>query len=175
MYLRHIISIINKATMFYKSKLLICFHSVAFFAIRIISAMYTYQTNLIDLSIHSDIGKRFYTTLLFMILIMFINMWELLQYWVNSREKEFYIYRMIGANKKQIMKKFLFDYIGIIIISVILGMILSFIFSLLPLRYSKAIRNSFKPVLGIYIISYLIPMLMGSAMVWRQQNVRNFE
>lgn len=27
--------------MFYKSKLLICFHAVAFFSIRVISAMYT--------------------------------------------------------------------------------------------------------------------------------------
>lgn len=161
--------------MFCKSKLLICFHAVAFFSIRVISAMYTNHIDARSLNVDSDIGKRFYMTLLLMILIMIVNIWELLKYWIDSRKKEFYIRRIVGADKKQIMILFLLDYIGIMIISVILGIVLSFIFYLLPLSYSEAIWNVHKGTLWISMLSCLIPMLMGSVIVWRQQSVRNFE
>ena len=117
--------------MFCRSKLLICFHAVAFFSIRVISAMYTN---------HIDARS--------------IN---------------------VGADKKQIMILFLLDYIGIMIISAILGIVLSFLFCLLPLSYSEGIWNVHKGTLGISVLSCLIPMLMGSVIVWRQQSVRNFE
>lgn len=62
--------------MFYKSKLLICFHAVAFFSIRVISAMYTNHIDARSINVNSDIGKKFYMTLLFMILIMIVNIWD---------------------------------------------------------------------------------------------------
>ena len=82
---------------------------------------------------------------------------------------------LVGADKKQIMILFLLDYIGIMIISAILGIVLSFLFCLLPLSYSEGIWNVHKGTLGISVLSCLIPMLMGSVIVWRQQSVRNFE
>ena len=106
--------------MFCRSKLLICFHAVAFFSIRVISAMYTNHIDARSINVNSDIGKKFYMTLLFMILIMIVNIWELLKNWIDSRKKEFYIRRIVGADKKQIMILFLLDYIGIMIISAIL-------------------------------------------------------
>lgn len=45
--------------MFYKSKLLICFHAVAFFSIRVISAMYTNHIDARSINVNSDIGKKF--------------------------------------------------------------------------------------------------------------------
>ena len=156
--------------MFYKSKLLICFHAVAFFSIRVISAMYTNHIDARSINVNSDIGKKFYMTL-----IMIVNIWELLKNWIDSRKKEFYIRRIVGADKKQIMILFLLDYIGIMIISAILGIVLSFLFCLLPLSYSEGIWNVHKGTLGISVLSCLIPMLMGSVIVWRQQSVRNFE
>lgn len=161
--------------MFYKSKLLICFHGVAFFSIRVISAMYTYHTDTISLDMNSDIGKRFYITLLLVILIMIVNIWELLKYWIDSRKKEFYIRRIVGASKKRVVIDFLLDYVWIMIISAVLGVVLSFAFYLLPLPYSKTIWEWNKSTLEVSILSCLIPMLMGSIIVWRQQNVRNFE
>ena len=77
--------------MFCRSKLLICFHAVAFFSIRVISAMYTNHIDARSINVNSDIGKKFYMTLLFMILIMIVNIWELLKNWIDSRKKEFYI------------------------------------------------------------------------------------
>ena len=109
--------------MFCRSKLLICFHAVAFFSIRVISAMYTNHIDARSINVNSDIGKKFYMTLLFMILIMIVNIWELLKNWIDSRKKEFYIRRIVGADKKQIMILFLLDYIGIMIISAILGIV----------------------------------------------------
>ena len=95
--------------MFCRSKLLICFHAVAFFSIRVISAMYTNHIDARSINVNSDIGKKFYMTLLFMILIMIVNIWELLKNWIDSRKKEFYIRRIVGADKKQIMILFLLD------------------------------------------------------------------
>ena len=86
--------------MFCRSKLLICFHAVAFFSIRVISAMYTNHIDARSINVNSDIGKKFYMTLLFMILIMIVNIWELLKNWIDSRKKEFYIRRIVGADKK---------------------------------------------------------------------------
>lgn len=123
--------------MFCRSKLLICFHAVAFFSIRVISAMYTNHIDARSINVNSDIGKKFYMTLLFMILIMIVNIWELLKNWIDSRKKEFYIRRIVGADKKQIMILFLLDYIGIMIISAILGIVLSFLFCLLHFRIAK--------------------------------------
>ena len=97
------------------------------------------------------------------------------KYNIDSRKKEFYIRRIVGADKKQIMILFLLDYIGIMIISAILGIVLSFLFCLLPLSYSEGIWNVHKGTLGISVLSCLIPMLIGSVIVWRQQSVRNFE
>lgn len=145
------------------------------FSIRVISAMYTNHIDARSINVNSDIGKKFYMTLLFMILIMIVNIWELLKNWIDSRKKEFYIRRIVGADKKQIMILFLLDYIGIMIISAILGIVLSFLFCLLPLSYSEGIWNVHKGTLGISVLSCLIPMLMGSVIVWRQQSVRNFE
>ena len=124
--------------MFCRSKLLICFHAVAFFSIRVISAMYTNHIDARSINVNSDIGKKFYMTLLFMILIMIVNIWELLKNWIDSRKKEFYIRRIVEADKKQIMILFLLDYIGIMIISAILGIVLS---SLMHIPYPFAIRK----------------------------------
>ena len=45
--------------MFCRSKLLICFHAVAFFSIRVISAMYTNHIDARSINVNSDIGKKF--------------------------------------------------------------------------------------------------------------------
>ena len=44
--------------MFCRSKLLICFHAVAFFSIRVISAMYTNHIDARSINVNSDIGKK---------------------------------------------------------------------------------------------------------------------
>lgn len=162
--------------MFYKSKLLICFHSLIFLTVNVISAIFTYQNNgnVIDFNMHPEIRRRFYTYLLFIVLVMFVNMWEILRYWIDSREKEFYIYRLVGANRKQLVKRFVLDYIKITLVSVFLGVIFCFLFSLLPLAYSKVLWKSFRYIIGVLGASYVIPMLAGVIMLWRQQNVNDF-
>ena len=137
--------------------------------------MYTNHIDARSINVNSDIGKKFYMTLLFMILIMIVNIWELLKNWIDSRKKEIYNRRIVRAEKKQNMNLILLENIRIKIISAILRKVLSFLFCLLPLSYSEGIWNVHKGTLGISVLSCLIPMLMGSVIVWRQQSVRNFE
>ena len=164
--------------MFYRAKLLVCFHSLIFFSINIIYSIYSYQTSEDKIgndTINQEISIRFYTYLLFIVIIMIINMWEILKYWIDSRKKEFYMYRVVGADRNQVLKMFTIDYCKVIAASIILGSIACWLFSLLPLEYSKSVLKSFDGILGILIISYAVPMMAGIIMLWRQQNIDGFK
>ena len=156
--------------MFYRAKLLLCFHSLIFFSINIIYSIYIYQ-NLSGPTTSSEVRSRFYTYLLFIVIIMFINMWEILKYWIDSRKKEFYMRRVVGATRGNIIHIFMVDYLIIILASILIGSFACILFSFLPLEYSPFILKSFDDICGILILSYALPMLVGILMLWRQQKI----
>lgn len=160
--------------MFYRAKLLLCFHSLIFFSINIIYSIYIYQ-NLSGPTTSSEVRSRFYTYLLFIVMIMFINMWEILKYWIDSRKKEFTMRRVVGATRGNIICIFILDYLIIILASILIGLVACFLFSFLPLEYSHFILKSFDDIWGILILSYALPMLVGILMLWRQQKIDGLE
>lgn len=164
--------------MFYRAKLLVGFHSLVFFAFNIIYSIYTYQLGgeaAANDEADAEVSKRLYTYLLLILIVMIINMWEILNYWINSREKEFYIHRMVGAGKNQIFKIYICDYFKIIIVSIIIGIILCLLYSLLPLEYNGNVLKYFDKIKWMIAVSYIIPMFTGLIMIWRQQNIDSFK
>lgn len=153
--------------MFYRAKLLIVFHSLVIFSTNVINAIYNFQTN--EYVEKQEIQVRFYTYLLFIVCILFINMWEIVKYWIDSREKEFYIRWISGAQKKQIIGLFFYDYLKIVLCSLVLGYVLLLGFSKLPIEFCGMIFADVGNILWIMILSYLIPILVGMVIIWRRQ------
>lgn len=164
--------------MFYRAKLLVGFHALIFFAFNIIYAIFTYKIGgemVMDRKADAEVSKRLYTYLFFLLLIMIINMWEILGYWIDSREKEFYIHRMVGATKGKVFWIYFLDYLKIVIASLVLGIVLCFLYSFLPFEYSDNILKYFHKIKWMLAMSYLVPMFTGGIILWRQQNVDGFK
>ncbi|MGI6501211.1 MAG: FtsX-like permease family protein [Anaerostipes sp.] len=154
-------------------KLLVCFHSLVFFTINVVYAIYTYQTKLFaggQKDINVEVTKRLRIYLIFIVVVMAINIWEILRYWIDSRSKEFYIRKVCGATKNDIQKRFLMDYIKIIMVSIIIGGALCYAFSFMPMEYSKNVCRWFGGIKIILISSYVVPVLIGIGILRRQQN-----
>lgn len=160
-----------------RAKLLICFHIVMTLGIHILLAVYGYQTehdSLYEFK-ETEIRNTVYSYLCFGILLLMINMWENLLYWIDSRKKEFYIRRMCGAAKADIVRLYVRDHCIILLVSFFISYGICFAMLWTKIDLFNYIFWEAKRSMLFDAISAILPLCSGMLLVWRKQNADGFK
>ncbi|SFS03642.1 ABC transporter permease [Anaeromicropila populeti] len=98
-----------------------------------------------------------FSALILVLLMVLLNLINVNIYWVDGRKKEIAVRRVVGATSFEIIKMLLFNYIGLISFSYLIGLLVAYILSHVNMLIFSGFSFSFSTI----FISYFLSILLG--------------
>lgn len=147
---------------FRKTFILIFFYSAIFFATFMGMAIIKYfqmdEVKVSEQMIVKDDSKDIMNAVYVIVVLLFLDVWSVLEYWIESKKEEFFIRKLCGAVNSKLTIRLLGQFYILLAISLILGV--------LAILAVKSCNAYLKPFIEFsfcnYMLIYAIVAIVGS-------------
>lgn len=157
-------------SIFRKSYILLLFYSVIFALISVGSALMQYRLEMLE-SLHMIDGNildgtedvdLIYKVLICLVVLLLLNVWSVMDYWIETRKKEIYIRKLCGAKKQQIIAWLMMQYGVLMMAAFFIAQVFLFLLQRTNFFLSAYLRNMNYHAVPACVIFLAISLLLGS-------------